>query len=116
MRTTDPGAAAQSTRLAGPRRAPCCRLPAAPPPRRASSRSLAPGVPLEFPNERRILIGGQQTLVLPRVPRLENHQPALAVGVLVDQRRVVPALGVESRDGSREGGIDVGDGLGGLHL
>src|SRR5215469_1187587 len=63
-----------------------------------------------------VLIGAQQAGRVGVGIQRDLHQPARAVGVGVDQRRVVFEVGVHLRDLAVDGAVDVADGLGRLDL
>src|SRR5207249_8653380 len=63
-----------------------------------------------------VLVGIHQVLELRLVRHLDLHEPALVVGILVDDRRVVVELGVGRDDRAAQRREQLGDGAHGLDL
>src|SRR5829696_5864393 len=67
-------------------------------------------------DEPAVALGVEQAVQLGGVLGLEDAQPAVAVGVLVQAFRGVGQVVVDLHHDAPHGGVDVGDGLGRLHL
>src|SRR5581483_12528341 len=78
--------------------------------RRAATRS--PSLLGRLLDEAAILLGAHEVVEIAAIGKRDLDHPPVAVGILVEELRVVREVVVHLGDLARDRGVDVGDGLG----
>ena len=69
-----------------------------------------------FTQKRFVLAGRHQLFHFSRRTEIDNRHPPLAIGIGIDDLRMVLEIGIDLRDGSADRRIDRGGGFSGLHF